>query len=184
MIEFILSALASLAATGVGKLIGVFWNKNPEEEEVKIDFSESDIENYPKLFQTFHIKSGFKDILEFVEDPVVYAIVEDKPTTAYHLVTLVVESKVTGEWYVSSKSEMAFEGSGGGKRVSEMVATLCAEHNVKLTAWVLEKKLSDLLSSGRLHWNETKNQLLPLLTYAQNEYFIKHILQRYREVTA
>lgn len=38
----------------------------------------------PRAFQTFHVKSGLKEILRMTEKPTVHLLIEDKPSTAWH----------------------------------------------------------------------------------------------------
>ncbi|WBA07762.1 hypothetical protein [Salinivibrio kushneri] len=192
MFDFVCGVATGVTGNLATKLIEAFWGSNklnseppePSNDEQQFDDSLHSAEQHPKIFETFHIKNGFKDILNYVEKPVVHAIVEDSPTTHYHLITLVVECQNTGEWFVSQKGEMAFEGGGGGIRVARNVIELCAERRVKVTPWVLNDEKAELLSSGRLLWHDVKQELIPLLTYAKSEYFINRIARRYRELTA
>ncbi|HAS6444324.1 TPA: hypothetical protein GRR81_25030 [Vibrio parahaemolyticus] len=192
MFDFVSGVATGVAGNLATKLIEAFWGSNklnseppePSNDEKQSDDSLHSAEQHPKLFETFHIKNGFKDILNYVDKPVVHAIVEDSPTTHYHLITLVIECQSTGEWFVSQKGEMAFEGGGGGIRVARNVIELCAERRVKVTPWVLNDEKAELLSSGRLLWHDVKQELIPLLTYAKSEYFINCIAKRYRELTA
>ncbi|HAS6309240.1 TPA: hypothetical protein I7213_21335 [Vibrio vulnificus] len=192
MFDFVSGVATGVAGNFATKLIEAFWGSNklysetpePNNDENQPDGSAHSGVQYPKLFETFHIKNGFKDILLYVEKPVVHAIVEDSPTTHYHIITLVIECQKTGEWFVSQKGEMAFEGGGGGIRVAQNVIELCAERRVKVTPWVLDVEKAELLSSGRLLWHDVKQELIPLLTYAKSEYFINRIAKRYRELTA
>ncbi|KIE20939.1 hypothetical protein SE23_09095 [Vibrio sinaloensis] len=192
MFDFVSGVATGVAGNLATKLIEAFWGSNklnseppePSNDEEQYDDSLHSAEHHPKLFETFHIKNGFKDILNYVDQPVVHAIVEDSPTTHYHLITLVIECQNTGEWFVSQKGEMAFEGGGGGIRVARNVIELCAERRVKVTPWVLNDEKAELLSSGRLLWHDVKQELIPLLTYAKSEYFINRIAKRYRELTA
>ncbi|MGA4604701.1 hypothetical protein [Pseudoalteromonas maricaloris] len=119
--DFISSVVSGVTANGVTRLVEALWGGdkayNLEDKDPENDINKNEVVAESKklrLFQNFHIKSGFETILNSVDQPIVHFVIEDKPTTAWHLVTIVVESQVTGQWYVSQRGEMAFEGSGGG----------------------------------------------------------------------
>lgn len=186
MFEYLVSVFSGVTANGVTRIIEALWGSNVAhniEEDIQSDNENKSIpEKIVREFQTFHIKSGFESILNFVGDPVVHMVVEDEPTTAWHLVILVVESRVTGEWYVSKKGEMAFEGSGGGLYVAENIARICRERRVPTAGWVIQKKDSDALSNGQKLWPEVKGSIIPLMSYSKNEYFVKYIAKKFSEV--
>ncbi|WP_026973501.1 hypothetical protein [Aliagarivorans marinus] len=190
MFDFLGGVLTGIAGNLATKALEGIWGskklnyEEPENNEVESPETNPQVEDSPKIFQTFHIKNGFKDILAYVQKPVVHAVVEDSPTTHYHLITLVVECRKTGEWFVSRKGEMAFEGGGGGIMVAERVIMWCSERHIKVIPWVLTKEKVDLLSTGRILWHTVKPELVPLLTYARSEYFVNRIAKRYRELTA
>lgn len=173
--------LQGVSANFITKLIEAFWGSSiadqPEPPPVEVKPPEPE-----RLFQTFSIRFGLEEVLSFVPDPVVHAVVEDRPSTAWHWVCLVVESKTTGEWYVSQKGEMAFEGTGGGRIVARDVARLCRERNVPLTAWVAQKSKADMLAAGGVLWPTVKPELVPLLSYAKSDYFIRYIASTFREL--
>jgi hypothetical protein len=93
-----------------------------------------------------------------------------------------VESRVTGEWFVSSKGEMAFQGTGGGIYVAEKVASLCTKRRIPVAGWVCSKSSSNALAHGEIHWNKVRADLIPLLSYTGSENFINYIVTRYKEV--
>jgi len=190
MIDFISSVVSGVTANGVTRVLEALWGSNKAHniEKDKSDTEPSQqieqIEEQPeRLFQNFHIKNGFESILNSVNDPIVHFVIEDQPTTAWHLVTIVVESTSTGEWYVSEKGEMSFEGSGGGLFVANRVIEICKDRKLKNTAWVLPQAITNKLSQGELHWNQAKLKLIPLLSYSLSEYFIDYIAKKYSEIT-
>ena len=107
---------------------------------------------------------------------------ESEPSSAWHLAIIVVESRTTGEWYVSRKGEMAFEGSGGGKWVAEIVGDFCKSNNISVAGWVFPQEEIDLLTSGKIHWPLVKNKAIPLLSYAKSDHFVKYVVDSYKKI--
>lgn len=186
MVDFISSVFSGVTANTITRVIESLWGEkvalnltedakpeNKQIESTKID---------ERVFQTFHIKNGFEGILNFVSDPIVHMVIEDHPTTAWHLVVLVVESRTTGEWYVSQKGEMAFEGSGGGLFVAETVVRKCKERRIPVAGWVISREDSDDLSSGKKLWTEIKSSVIPLMSYSKKEYFVKYIAKKFNDI--
>ena len=187
MFEYLFGVLTGVSANAVTKVIEALWGGNKayakeEEIEVSEEKSEQKEKEDSRQFQTFHIKTGFESILNFVQEPIVHMVVESEPTTAWHLVILIVESRVTGEWYVSQKGEMAFEGSGGGLYVAEKVATICRNRRITTAGWVLSKEDSDSLARGIKTWPQLKINTIPLVSYSKNDYFIKYVAKKFQEV--
>lgn len=191
MIEFIAGAIQGVAGNLLTRVLDAFWgrataNTPPEASSPLIpdEPNNEDIPRAPRRFQTFHIKSGFESVLSATPDAVVHVVIEDKPTTAWHLAILVVESRSTGEWYVSGKGEMAFEGGGGGVAVSKRVASICSNRRITVAGWVCPRAISDKLSRGEVLWPTVKTELVPLISYAESDYFAKYIASRFREINA
>jgi hypothetical protein len=190
ILEFFGGALQGVAGNLLTRLLDTFWGRASEaipDEAVNSFVNEvsASLETQAvRRFKTFHIKSGFESVLAATPDPVVHVLVEDKPTTAWHLAILVVESRTTGEWYISSKGEMALEGSGGGLAVSKMVASMCRTKQVPVAGWVCSQLLSNQLARGLTLWPTAKAELLPLVTYAESDYFAKYIATTFREIHA
>lgn len=182
-IEFLGGALQGVAGNLLTRVLDTFWGHatGPDTNAIE-EASPADPIAPPQLFKTFHIKSGFESVLAATPEPVVHVLIEDKPTTAWHLAILVVESKATGEWYVSSKGEMALEGSGGGLAVSKMVASICLSHQVPVAGWVCPKSLSDQLAHGAVLWPSKRAELIPLVTYAGSDYFAKYIAKTFQQI--
>ncbi len=190
ILEFFDGALQGVAGNLLTRLLDTFWGGASEvapgeSDNSSVNGASASQEIQPvRRFKTFHIKSGFESVLAATSDPVVHVLVEDKPTTAWHLAILVVESRTTGEWYISSKGEMALEGSGGGLAVSKMVASLCSAKHVPVAGWVCSQLLSNQLARGLTLWPGAKTELLPLVTYAESDYFAKYIATTFREIHA
>lgn len=188
MLDFLYGAMQGVAGNLITQLVDALWARPDDESEAPEPESGSAAPQSPvqikRLFQTFHIKSGFEAVLNAAIDPVVHVILEDKPTTFYHLAVLVVESRTTGEWYVSSKGEMAFEGTGGGIYVAEKVAALCSVRRIPVVGWVCSQSASNSLAHGEVLWPQVRSELIPLVAYAGSDSFVKYIVSRYKEVSA
>lgn len=179
-IEFLSGTLQGVAGNLLTRVLDTFWGRANESD------ADTSTEEVPipsaQLFKTFNIKSGFENVLSATPEPVVHVLIEDTPTTAWHMAILVVESNATGEWYVSSKGEMALEGTGGGLAVSKMVASICLSRQVPVAGWVCPQALSDQLACGEVLWPSKKAELVPLVTYAGSDYFSKYIAKTFRKI--
>ncbi|MDC8787210.1 hypothetical protein [Roseateles koreensis] len=188
MLDFLYGAAQGVAGNFITRLIDALWPNLPDQQlpeySEQIHREQVAPAEARRLFQTFHIKSGLEAVLNATIDPVVHIVLEDQPTTFYHLAVLVVESRVTGEWYVSSKGELSFEGSGGGILVAEKVASMCANRRIPMAGWVCSRGHSDSLAQGEVLWPQVRPELIPLVAYAGNETFVKYIVSRFKEVAA
>lgn len=135
-----------------------------------------------KTFYVFDLASDFEAILKAVNSPVVHIVVEDEPTTAWHLPIIVVESKVTNEWYVFGKGRLAFEGSGGGLANAKWLVAMLKENNVPVAGWVSPRELTDKLDDGALHWSALKTQMWPLMSYIKEPHIQQYISSVFGEL--
>lgn len=187
MLDFLYGASQGVAGNLLTRVVDAFWPRlgNDSANALKsenMDVVPDEVIKKKRIFQTFHIKSGLEAVLDATIEPVVHIVLEDTPTSFHHLVVLVVESRVTGEWFVSSKGEMAFEGTGGGVRVSQLVSRLCSARRIPLAGWVCTQSASDSLSSGEILWPHLRPELVPLVAYSGGEHFLKNIASRYKEL--
>lgn len=157
----------------------------PEEFEDDPDIKARYGENieYIHRYKTFSLLSDLNAVLALTRQPVVHFVVEDKPTTAWHLPSVVIEDSVTGEWYVFSKGNIAFEGSGGGLHQAESLIRFLLEKHIPFTAWVLDRISSDKLDQGCRTWVELKASCVPLLAHRSSEYFEKYVAGKYVELS-
>lgn len=186
--------LIEMALSGVvgnftyDKLKALLFGENDESAEIDereaIDQSNNDSDikavygdniEYINRFKTFDIFHEFDELLPLVKDPVVHIVVEDKPSTAWHLPLVVLEDKTTKEWYIFSKGRMAFEGSGGGFLQSGILFKKLIDNKVPFTAWVLDYILTEKLSQGCRMWPEFRGHCIPLLIYNKNKTFTDYI---------
>ena len=121
-------------------------------------------------------------MLNLIKQPIVHFVVEDIPTTAWHLPVVVVEDSVTKEWYVFSKGNLAFEGCGGGLAQTQILFKKLLERKIPFSAWVLERAGSDKLSQGCRMWPELKSKCIPILAYKKNEYFDQYVTGIYQKL--
>jgi len=138
---------------------------------------------YVHRYKTFRIDEDMKAVLDLTKQPVVHFVVEDQPTTAWHLPSVVVEDSITSEWYVFSKGSIAFEGSGGGLHQAELLIRFLIEKGIPFTAWVLDKISSDKLAQGCRTWPEMKPKCVPLLAHRSSEYFEKYVAGKYAQLS-
>jgi hypothetical protein len=118
-----------------------------------------------RRFDIFDARYDIERLLAYVEHPVVHLLVEDQPSSAYNLPGYVLESKVTGEWFVFGRGRLALEGNGGGYRNMQGVTEILRAKQTKIVGWVIRKASMDRLESGQLLWPEARQDLIPLLSY-------------------
>lgn len=153
------------------------------EDDPDIKARYGDNIEYIHHYKTFSLLRDLNAILALTRQPVVHFVVEDKPTTAWHLPSVVIEDSVTNEWYVFSKGNIAFEGSGGGLHQAESLIRFLLEKRIPFTAWVLDRISSDKLDQGCRTWVELKAKCIPLLAHRSSEYFEKYVAGKYVELS-
>ncbi len=118
-----------------------------------------------RRFQAFDTQTGLQGLIPYIEQPIVHLLIEDKPSTAYNLPGFVLESKLTGEWFVFSRGRLALQGEGGGHRNMKAVVDLLREKQTKIVGWVIRQADMDQLEDGTLLWPEARKDIVPLLSY-------------------
>ncbi|MCP1319510.1 hypothetical protein [Vreelandella lionensis] len=137
---------------------------------------------YKKKYRTFDIQDDFEVVLDLLAEPVVYIVIEDRPSMAWRLPVIIAEDAKTGEWYVFSKGRVAFEGAGGGLSQAKTFLKKIQDKDVPFSAWVLEYALTEKLSQGCRPWPEFKLQCIPALAAEQGEYFREFVIGSLQEV--
>lgn len=137
---------------------------------------------YKKKYRTFDIEYDLEDVTSLMRQPIVHIVLEDKPTTAWHLGLVVAEDATTSEWYVFRKGRLAFEGTGGGLNQSKALFKKLLEKKIPFTCWVVDQVSSEKLSQGCQPWPRVREQCIPILAFEKNEYFQKYVLGVYKEM--
>lgn len=161
----------------------------PEPEKPELD-RDPDIKEqhgpnifYKNNYRTFDIVHDLYDIVGLIKSPIVHIVIEDKPSSAWHLPLVVVEDTISREWYVFSKGRMAFEGSGGGLSNSKELLQYLINNNIRFAGWVLDYVKSEKLSQGCLTWPAVRDQCLPLIAYNKNQFFTKYVVEVFGELS-
>ncbi len=181
MIDAIVSALTNgwsgglssgLAANAISEFFkGAFQpatlDSNAQESEtpnlIEAQAPTKETQPEPK-FQTLQALTDFEKILSMVKTPVVHFVIEETPSTAWHLPVVVMESSVTGEWYVFRKGNLAFEGVAGRSNAMSLTRSL-VEKGISIGSWFTDQASSDLLSEGRVLWPELKPRCIPAMAH-------------------
>lgn len=137
-----------------------------------------------RRFNVFDAVYDLEKILPHVRTPIVHLLIEDSPSSAYHLLGYVLESGVTGEWFLFSRGRLALQGDGGGKNNTDGVISRLEEKQATIGAWVVEKERLDLFEQGQALWPEVKQQAVPLLAFLSEEYSWSQIQQRFNNLNA
>jgi len=185
--DFGLSILASMIANYFGK----------PEEEPPSDLRQPEIEigttapsdvnvdsRSPARFRTFDVLHDLQRLAEMIEEPVIHILIEDKPSTAYRLPSLVLECRQKGEWYVFSRGRMSFEGTHGGWKNSVGVIAFLREMQIPIAAWIVDTSELVALDDGQLMWLEIKPRLVPLVAAPSNEFDWKTIQKNAQDLLA
>jgi len=173
--DFGLSVLAGWLANRIDFLKPKGFTTSEQRQELISDTSEEPTEgsqnaNQPRKFKTFDAWNDLDNLLKVVKEPLISILIEDQPSTHYRLPSLVLESRVTGEWYVFYRGRMSFEGTGGGIRNSEVILDRLKAANVSVGVWVLDQALLDRLDSGCELWPAIRSQAVPFLAAPSNDY--------------
>ncbi len=181
MIDAIVSALTSSWSGGLSSglaanAISEFFKDAFRSAALETNAQESETQNLieaqaptketqpePK-FQTLHALTDFEKILSMVKTPVVHFVIEETSSGAWHLPVMVMESSVTGEWYVFRKGNLAFEGVAGRSNTRTLTRSL-VEKGISIGAWFTDQASSDLLSGGRVLWPELKPRCIPAMAH-------------------
>lgn len=137
---------------------------------------------YKNNYRVFDIVHDFYDVIELIKKPVVHIVIEDQPSTFWHLPLVVIEDIESGEWYVFSKGRLALEGSGGGMRNTKDLFRYLMERNIRFSGWVMDFVKSEKLSQGCLTWPSVRNDCLPIISYKGNQYFSDFIIKSFSDL--
>ncbi|WAG21496.1 hypothetical protein DX980_07840 [Burkholderia gladioli] len=173
--DFGLSVLAGWLANRIDLLKPKSATTSDQTQKFVSEVSEEPTEysqnaNRPRKFKTFDAWNDLDNLLKIVKEPLISILIEDQPSTHYRLPSLVLESRVSGEWYVFCRGRMSFEGNGGGIRNSEVILDRLKAANVSVGVWVLDQALLDQLDSGYELWPAIRSQAVPFLAAASNDY--------------
>lgn len=123
--DFGLRVLASLLANKLSSI------SNTNTQPVEIEENSKTVTNKQALFTVYDVYHDLEEMLEYVTTPVAHIIVENSPSSAYNLTTLVIEDKNTGIWFVFSRGRMAFQGTGGGSKQTDRAVNIFRTRNIQ-----------------------------------------------------
>ncbi len=121
-------------------------------------------------FKTFDAWNDLSKLLAAVKEPMISVLIEDEPSTSYRLPAIVLESRLTGEWFVFSRGRMSFQGDGGGMRNSRDILDQVKRAGATIGVWVLPQKLMSDLDNGYETWANIKPHAIPLLARVAQDY--------------
>lgn len=166
---------------GLGMLASWLANKidlvlKPEgDEPVEIISPEPQVdEDLPlvekvRKFKTFDAFHDLRQMINDVDNPLVSILIESSPSSHYNLVCVVLESTLTGEWFVFSRGRMAFQGGGGGHINSKMIIEDLKQKESPIGVWVYDNNFVDDLENGYVLWPEIKGKGIPLRSLVSND---------------
>jgi len=170
LVNFSESVFASWLANNLGNLFPPANTKALQgDESTKVDDAVPEQPRTPK-FKTFDAATDLAKLLAAVKDPVISVLIEDEPSTFYRLASLVLESRLTGEWFVCSRGRMSFEGNGGGIRNSRDILEQVKHSGAAIGVWVLPQTLLSDLDNGYATWMNVKPHAIPLLARVAQDY--------------
>jgi hypothetical protein len=122
-----------------------------------------------RRFNTFDARHDIERFLSYVQEPIVHLLVEDSPSTHYNLPGYVLQSNVTGEWFVFSRGRLSLQGTGGGHHNMEAVADILTQKRTTIVGWVIQKEAMDDLERGVLLWPDAKRSIVPLPAFHSDD---------------
>jgi len=158
--DFGLGVLASWLANKLGTLDENNQEKEPDLKQTTEEATENKIEKN-RMFHSFDVFSDLEEMVSVLDNPVAYLLIETEPTTHYHLVSLVLESKLTGEWYYFRRGRIAFQGSGGGHQQAQRVISVFKKYGIPISVWVAEKTILDDFEDGYVLWSTVFRNAIP-----------------------
>lgn len=170
--DFGLSVLASILANKLDfgakprdvPTAGLESDKEPAAE------TKEPVRKHAVKFKTFDAWNDLSKLLEVVKEPLISILIEDEPSTHYRLPGLVLESRITGEWFVFSRGRMSFEGDGGGLRNSQAILDQVKAAEAAVGVWILPQAQLDMLDNGYETWANVKLHAVPLLARVAHDY--------------
>ncbi|NNM43146.1 MAG: hypothetical protein HKM07_02240 [Chlamydiae bacterium] len=122
-----------------------------------------------KLFQTFDVYIDLEKILPRIANPIAHILIEKEAIDSFwNQACLVLESKVTGEWYVFRRGRMAMQGVGGGIRQSEIALKRLKESKAYIAVWAISTAILDEFENGGKLWPEVKISAIPFFSSIGN----------------
>jgi hypothetical protein len=167
--DFGLGVLASWIANSVDKLFEPLNQDKTNHLQPLLENTEDNIEQKVKKFRTYDARYGLPSAMDDIDNPLVYILIERNPSTAYNLPCVVIESRATEEWFVMSKGNMAFQGSGGGLSYAKGFISKLKEKNADIGIWVYNNSLVDDLANGYVLWPEIKGKGIPLRSFIADD---------------
>lgn len=168
LFEFVLDIISGFFSNKLGQIIDKLILK-PKNEDLKnqkqSSFENSVAEVKHKHFHSFDVYTDLEKILPHVVDPIAHILIEKEPIDSFwNQACLVLESKMTGEWYVFRRGRMAMQGTGGGIRQSEIALKRLKESKAYIAVWTISTVILDKLETGGKLWPEVKASAIPLFS--------------------
>lgn len=154
----------SVVASWIANHLPVLLERKVEvsEPETPTVLYEEIVQN--RKFEVFDVYLDMKQMLPLIKEPVAHILVETSPSNFYNLACLVVESKITSEWYVFKRGRMALQGSGGGAAQTKIALEALKKSGASVSAWAIDKETIDKLEHGIILWPSVKTGIVPLMS--------------------
>lgn len=161
--NFLMNVFAGLCSNNFKRILVVFGLLNPKKEFESQNEKNSIVKTSPKLFNVLDVYIDLSEVLLKVKEPIAHLLVESKcHDSFYNQVMLVLESKVTGEWYVFGSRRMAAQGQGEGSRQLEITLNKLQQSKTVISLWAVSSSILHKLGSGLKPWPEIKSTILTL----------------------
>lgn len=170
--DFGLGVLASWLANKLGAVLEPESQPAPELLPPAQPLKEPKPRSRPariRRFKTFDAYHDLPSLVREVSQPVVSLLIERSPSSHYNLMCVVLESAVTGEWFVFDRGRMAFQGTGGGYHNARNIIQALKDANVPIGVWVYDNNYVDDLENGYLLWPEIRGNGIPLRSLVADE---------------
>jgi hypothetical protein len=169
-VDFGLGILASWLANKVDVIFEPKGQESPELMELpELEERREDVPKKIRRFKTFDAYHDLIPILSSIDSPVASLLIERSPSTHYNLVSLVLESNATREWYVFDRGRMALQGTGGGHQNSKLIIDTLKTKKINIGVWVYDNDYVDGLENGFVLWPDIKEKGVPLRCIVADE---------------
>jgi len=176
--NFLTSVLSSLVTERLKNFSKQWYAREDEPAAWEIDASIS------KPCKNEHLKSRsfsidfLEDFFDFIREPVLHVILESDTTSFYFTVAVIMESSITGEWYVFGIGQLAVQGMGGGSRRFEQLLDVIRKRDPSVAIWCCSNVDMTAIEEGKITWLDLKSRLIPLLSAIRNFSEFKEVLVR------
>lgn len=116
----------------------------------------------PTKIRTFAVADAER-LAACVKEPVLHFVMIGPDAKLAYSGIAVIESRITGEWFIITSSEFSFQGREGNYRIFERMFQMLDKQQAPIGIWTASQDLLLDLEDGDLPWPQMKLRLVPFL---------------------